>query len=180
VEEEQELFGEMPTTGGMRPGPVGLVPSTDEDDSDRVRPIAIRIPSIGVDTEIEFRGIVEGRMLDPTTPWVIAWYPALGWLGEEGNVVLSGHVDFHDVGPAVLWRASELQPGDQIEVTGHDVAIYTFEVEWNQLVDAANPPMDEITGHDAGELLTVITCGGTFDPSTQSYLERRIIRARRA
>jgi sortase (surface protein transpeptidase) len=174
----QDQLGEIPTTGINRPGPMGWTVGTPV--ALAVRPVAIRIPSIQVDTEVERRPIVDGKMLDPTGPFVVAWYGSTGRLGVPGNVVMAGHVDYAGVGPAIFARVGELQPGDLIDVTGEDVHIYQFAVTWSKLYDAANAPIDEIVGDTSAESLTLITCGGDFNYSTQHYLQRLIVRAERA
>jgi LPXTG-site transpeptidase (sortase) family protein len=173
-----ERRGELPTSGATRPGPVGW-DGTIRAAAVPVRPVAIRIPSIQVDTEVERRPIVNGLMADPTGPFVVAWYGATSRLGVPGNVVMAGHVDYAGVGPAVFARVGELQPDDLIEVTGEDVKVYQFHVTWTKLVDAENPPLDEIVGETQVESLTLITCGGDFNYSTQRYLQRLIVRAER-
>lgn len=174
----KEHLGEIPTTGVARPGPMTGSPPNSV--TARVRPIAIRIPSIQVDTEVERRPIIDGVMSNPTGPFVIAWYGATGWLGVPGNVVMAGHVDYAGVGPAVLARASELKVDDVIEITGSNVHIYRYRVTWSKLYNAEGAPVDEIAGDSDEEILTLITCGGDFDPATQRYQQRLVIRAVRS
>jgi sortase (surface protein transpeptidase) len=142
--------------------------------------VAIRIPRIQVDTIVERRPIVDGVMTDPTGPWVVSWYGATGRLGMPGNVVMAGHVDFVGVGPAVFARVGELVQGDRIEVTGEDVRLYRYEVDWLRLYEAATAPVDQIIGPTADETITLITCGGEFIPERQEYVDRLILRARRS
>lgn len=178
---ENEALGEFPTTGGARPGPVtfptAAMPAAPFKGS---RPMAIRITSIQVDAEVERRPIVDGLMTDPTGPWVVAWYGATSRLGIPGNVVLSGHVDFAGVGPAVFARVGELEPGDRIEVTGDNVFLYQYDVEWSTLYEARTAPVEQIVGATENESLTLITCGGDFNVAAQQYLHRLVIRAARA
>src|SRR4051794_15938540 len=72
--------GDTPTTGGMRPGPVGLNPPTLR--TKGVRPVAIKITKAQVDSEVESVNIVNGVMENPTTPYIVAWYRGTGKLGE--------------------------------------------------------------------------------------------------
>lgn len=176
-----ELIGEMPTTGAMRPGPVGLssAPAALSAATGGVRPVAIRIVKIGVDTEVERRPIIDGVMQDPTGPWVVGWYGLTSRHGVPGNAVLAGHVDFAGVGPAVLARAAELHARDLIELTGADVRVYRYTVLWNRLYDIADAPIAEIIGPTKRESMILITCGGPFDSARQEYLQRHLIRAER-
>ena len=175
-----ELHGEMPTTGAARPGPAAWVTTSKQATALWLRPIAIRIPSIQVDAEIERRPIVNGQMTDPSGPFVVAWYGATGRLGEpNGNVVLAGHVDYAGVGPAVFARVGELAEGDEIEVLGESVKSFRFTVVWSELYDEVTAPVDDIIGPTDEQSVTLITCGGTFDAAAQRYDQRLIVRGER-
>ena len=171
-------IGEVPTTGGRRPGPFDQAPPAVVRRAG-VRPLAIQIEQAAVDAEVEALQVVDGAMQDPTGPWVVAWYENLAGLGEVGNVVMAGHIDYWNVGPAVFYTINQLAPGDAIDVTGADGQVYTYQVEWVRQYDAANAPLDEIVGQTDGEALTLITGGGTFDYTNGQYLQRTVVRATR-
>ena len=79
------------TTDGatnLQGGPLGINPASDPGQI----PIGIRIPDAEVDAEVERQQIVDGQMLDPTGPWVVAWYEQSARAGEIGNFLASGHV----------------------------------------------------------------------------------------
>ncbi|MDP9358774.1 MAG: class F sortase [Chloroflexota bacterium] len=173
--------GEMPTTGGMCPGPVGLNPPT-ATFSRGVLPSAIRIDKAQVDAEVETVEIVDGVMQNPTGPWVVSWYQETARLGEDDNTVMAGHVDYWDVGPAVFYNLKDLAEGDQIQVTGEDGTVYTYQVEWikTYTVSELTPErIQEIVGPTDQPALTLITCGGEFDYATGEYLSRMVVRAAR-
>jgi LPXTG-site transpeptidase (sortase) family protein len=170
--------GGLPTTGGARPGPLGSPPSATPG-AIGVRPRAIRIATIGVDAQIETVRIVDGVMENPTGPWVVSWYRETATLGEVGNTVLAGHLDYWDVGPAVFHDVGRLRHGDRIAVTGDDGRVYTYEVDWVKRYDAASAPIQTIVGPTPTESLTLITCGGPFDAQQGVYLQRTVVRAHR-
>ncbi len=172
------LVGEVPTTGARRPGPFDLAPPPLVRRAG-VQPIAIQIERAAVDAEIEPLRIVNGTMQDPTGPWVVAWYENLAGLGEGGNIVMAGHIDYWNVGPAVFYTINQLAQGDEIDVTGADGKVYTYRVEWVRQYDADNAPLEEIVGPTEDESLTLITCGGTFDYTNSHYLQRTVVRASR-
>lgn len=176
---EPSSLGEVPTTGGLRPGPAGALPSTAAPAVEGVLPVAIQIPNALVDAQVESREIVDGVMQDPTGPWVISWYKESPKLGVVGNMLMAGHLDYWDVGPAVLYNINNLNQGDTISVTGEDGEIYTYEVDWRENFETANAPLDKIVGPTENESLTLITCGGPFDYANGVYLERTIVRAHR-
>ncbi len=168
--------GEVPSFGGRRPGPVGDA-QPEMVRPAGVKPIAIAIERAAVNAEIEPVKIVDSKMPDPSGPWVVAWYENLAGLGEGSNVVMAGHIDYWNVGPAVFYTINQLAAGDEIAVTGADGDIYRYGVEWVRDYDAATAPVEEIVGQAAGDVLTLITCGGTFDFATGEYLRRTVVRA---
>ncbi len=186
-----EATSEVPTTGARRPGPVvhaSVRVRTPEPEAEGFAPVEMQVESIGLDAPIEIGDIVDGAMADPTGPWVVAWYEPLGLLGEGNNVVMSGHVDYWNTGPngtagpAVFWDVPDLAPGDVIRLIGEDGQEIEYEVEWNELYNVATdltPEViqEDIVGNTGQESLTLITCGGPFDPATGEYLERWVLRA---
>ncbi len=169
-------LGEMPTTGGLRPGPIGLKPAPVPPLNGEL-PVAIKIPKAQVDAEVETIEIVDGVMQNPTGPWVVSWYKETAKLGEVGNTVMAGHLDYWDVGPSVFYHIGDLAKGDKISITGNDGDLFTYEVDWVKLYDATNAPIQTIVGPTKNESLTLITCGGPFDYQNGVYLQRMVVRA---
>jgi sortase (surface protein transpeptidase) len=185
---------EVPSTGARRPGPViqasvrVRAPVEETPQAEGFAPVEMQIDTINVDAPIEVGAIVDGAMADPTGPWVVAWYDQLGLVGEGENVIVSGHVDYWNTGPngtagpAVFWDVPDLQPGDIIRLLGEDGQEMEYAVEWTELyhvADELTPEViqNEIVGDTGQESLTIITCGGPFDPATGEYLERWVLRA---
>ncbi|MBX3071649.1 MAG: class F sortase [Thermomicrobiales bacterium] len=173
-------LGEMPTTGGLRPGPAGELPGSVRAG---VLPVAIRIESVDIDAAVEQQQIVDGVMLDPSGPFIVSWYQETGRLGEDNNMVMAGHLDYWDVGEAVFYNIGQVEPGDIIQVLGKDDQIYEFEIDWvkNFTVDDLTPEViqSEIVGPTNVETITLITCGGPFDYQAGEYQERMVVRGTR-
>jgi len=176
---ESTRLGEIPTTGGLRPGPMGLTPPP-QLSVQGVIPVSIQIPKAEVDAQVETIEIVNGVMQNPTGPWVVSWYKETAKLGEDGNCVMAGHLDYWDVGPAVFYHITNLGKDDQLSVTGDDSQLYTYTVDWIRNYDANNAPIQDIVGETDGENLTLITCGGPFDYANGVYLQRTVVRTTRA
>jgi LPXTG-site transpeptidase (sortase) family protein len=173
-------LGEMPTTGGLRPGPAGELPGSVRAG---VLPVAIRIESVDIDAPVEQQQIIDGVMLDPSGPFVVSWYQETGRLGEDNNMVMAGHLDYWDVGEAVFYNIGQVEPGDIIQVLGKDDQIYEFEIDWvkNFTVGELTPEViqSEIVGPTNVETITLITCGGPFDYQAGEYQERMVVRGTR-
>jgi hypothetical protein len=170
--------GDVPSTGAERPGPANF--ALEHLRAEVVAPVGLAIEAAGIDAGIETLRVVDGAMQDPTGPWVVAWYENLGSLGTAGNVVMAGHIDYWNVGPAVFYNLSTLEAGDEIVVTGDDGKTYPFAVESVLQYDSASIPLDEVAGPTEEQSLTLITCGGAFDYANGHYLQRTVVRANRS
>lgn len=113
-----------PTGSTLLTGPLGPTSGAVKDDAVQ-QPTAIQIPAATVDAGVEQNRIVDGVMLDPSGPWVVAWYEGTARLGERSNTVMAGHLDYWDVGPAVFYNLGSLQEGDEIHVTGERGDVFT-------------------------------------------------------
>lgn len=179
-------LAEVPSTGARRPGPVILNSSNlPAQVPAGFAPVELQVDSIGLDAPVEEGSIVDGVMQDPSGPWVVTWYQQLSKVGQGSNVVMAGHVDYWDVGPAIFQGVPSLQPGDIVRVIGENGESVEYSVEWAQLycVNACDggPQLtpevikSDIVGNTGQESLTLITCGGEFDG--QEYLQRFVVRA---
>ncbi len=184
-QDEPVGLAEVPTTGSSRPGPMSMTggPTSAASQATKkgVPPVAIQIDKAAVDAPVEKIDIVDGVMQNPTGPWVVSWYQELPGLGSGSNVVMAGHVDYWDVGPAVFANLGSLAAGDVIRVAGEDNKTYSYKVDYLKTYDLANLTektiQTEIVGPTKSESLTLITCGGEFDYAAGEYLSRMVVRA---
>jgi LPXTG-site transpeptidase (sortase) family protein len=143
-------------------------------------PARLLIPKIGVDAPVTPKGLrPDGFMDTPNGPEDVAWYVFSARPGMSGNAVLSGHLDYHDYGAAVFWRLKELKQGDFIEVRLDDGSVLRYQVSLKLSYDARTAPVPEIIGPTGKEVVTLITCGGTFDSGSRNYSHRLVVRADR-
>lgn len=169
--------GEVPSVGARRPGPVDQTFTAATSRAPGLAPIALQVEAALIDAPIEVLRVIDGTMQDPSGPWEVGWYENLASLGDGSNVVMAGHIDYWNVGPAVFYNIASLTAGDEVQVTAEDGQIFTYEVEWVREYPADNLPLDEVVGPTPTESLTMITCGGTFDYATAHYLSRTAVRA---
>ena len=144
--------------------------------------IGLVIPKYGIDAPIQVKGVdANNVMISPDGPTNVAWYDFSAKPGHGGNAVFSGHVDYIDYGPAVFWNLKDLVAGDIVEVRLEDGTVYTYSVDSLRVV-SANPTQEElvdIVGPTTEDVITMITCGGTFSQETNQYDQRTVVRARR-
>ncbi len=140
------------------------------------------IPKFGVDAPVVVRGIdANGVMEAPSGPTDVAWYDIRAddsdRPGYGSNAVFSAHVDYINYGPAVFWNLKDLEIGDLIEVSLQDGTVYRYGVVAKDQIDAASANVGDIVGRTPREVVTLITCGGTFDG--YEYNQRVVVRAER-
>jgi LPXTG-site transpeptidase (sortase) family protein len=142
------------------------------------------IPKIGVDAPFSFKVVgPDGQMPNPNGASDVAYYdfsqwPGLGGLPNAGgNVVMAGHVDYINVGPAVFWELDSLVPGDVIQVRMQDGTVVEYAVEFNKWVQPGDADWSSIVAGTGDESITLITCTGEF--SAGHYDKRQVVWGRR-
>jgi LPXTG-site transpeptidase (sortase) family protein len=143
-------------------------------------PVRLLIPAIGVNAPITVKSLRPDAVMDvPDGPEDVAWYNFTARPGMGGNAVLSGHLDYHNYGAAVFWRLKDLREGDIVEVRLADGSVLRYRVSLKLSYDARMAPVSEIVGPTSKEVVTLITCGGTFDSGSRNYSDRLVVRAER-
>ena len=139
-------------------------------------PVSVRIPSIDVEATVEVKEILDGVMQEPSDEAVVTWYKETARLGERGNVVIAGHLNWWGFPEAVFFRLSELKPGDLIEVSDGNGGTFTYQVTAVRQMPNDDNPNVVVQGTDA-ETLTLITCSGEWDPAVSEYNSRTVVQA---
>jgi LPXTG-site transpeptidase (sortase) family protein len=144
---------------------------------------ALVIPKFGVEAPIQIKGVDgNNEMISPDGPSNVAWYDFSAAPGNIGNSVYSGHVDYINYGPAVFYNIRNLVEGDTIEIRLQSGTVYKYAVSRAPRNFSANPTQEEladIVGVSEQEVITLITCGGTFSAATGEYDQRTVVRAER-
>jgi LPXTG-site transpeptidase (sortase) family protein len=142
--------------------------------------VRLVIPDIEVDAPVITMGVdPDGTMQSPSTPLEVAWYDFSSEPGGGGNVVLAGHLDYVNYGPAVFFNLRKLEAGDEIQLVLADQTTAKYVVTSTESYDAATAPVQAIVGPTDAEVVTLITCGGSFDKSSREYNQRLVVRGDR-
>ena len=148
---------------------------------DYADPVAIRIPSIEVDSALITVGkTTEGNIDTPQKPDFdkAAWYRYSPAPGQYGASVIVGHVDSYDSGngASVFYSLAKLRPGDTINVERSDKTTATFKVYATREYNRQSLPANEVYNpHSANAELRLITCAGKFDEATDEYQNNTVI-----
>ena len=140
--------------------------------------VRLVIPRIGVDAPVTARGVdADGVMQNPDGPEDVVWYDFTARPGQGDNAVFSGHLDYHDYGPAVFARLQEVTAGDLVEVRLEDGTVHRYAVTLSVLYPADLAPSREIVGPTGRDMVTLVTCGGTWQGRPRGYSHRLVVRA---
>jgi len=138
-------------------------------------PTGMVIPAIGVRTKLIQLGLAaSGTLQVPADIGVAGWYTGSPRPGGTGSAVIVGHIDSVN-GPGVFFRLRELKPGDLVYVQRTDGKMAVFKVTLVQTFPKSRFPTAAVYGPVPNAQLRLITCGGTFDVATGSYLSNVVV-----
>jgi hypothetical protein len=158
-------------------GPIAAVPLA-QGAATVAEPVSLTIPSIGVSTSLVHLGLTsDGALQVPPTTAVAGWYTGSPRPGAIGSAVIAGHIDSVS-GPGVFYRLSTLQPGDRVYVRRADNTLAVFAVTRVESYPKDAFPTSAVYGAVPDPELRLITCGGTFDYATRSYLSNTVVYAK--
>jgi sortase (surface protein transpeptidase) len=139
-------------------------------------PARVVIPAIGVDVALVRLGLRADRSMEVPDFGLAGWYARGPRPGHHGPAVIAGHVDSR-AGPDVFFRLGDLVIGDRIHVEYDSGDHVTFIVTRTEQVPKDALPVELIWPLTNDRLLTLITCGGTFDRDVRSYRDNVIVYA---
>ncbi|MBU6530700.1 class F sortase [Streptomyces sp. NPDC057245] len=172
-----------PATGDMaaagRPPDVPLPPA--HAPLGDARPQRLDVPELGIRAPVMDRGLDTGGAIEPPPfdrPGSVGWYADGVRPGAAGTALMVGHVDT-ETRPAVFYELSTLEPGETIRVARDDAPAAEFTVDDVQVLTRDGFDAQQAYGpRDTGRAeLRLITCGGTFDRTTNSYTANVVVSA---
>jgi Sortase domain len=140
------------------------------------RPLWIDVPGIGARSSLVPLGLNADRTVEVPPvdqPMQAGWYEHSPAPGQTGPAVILGHVNGGGQ-DGVFARLHELGPGDEIRVGREDGKVARFVVDRTEQVPKTRFPTEAVYGNTAEPQLRLITCGGTFDESADSYRDNII------
>lgn len=144
-------------------------------------PMALRIPAIGVKTQILPVGLDAHDNLEiPDDIRLVGWYDLGVPPGADtGSAVLVAHRDGTVQGRGVFYSIGSLEPGDPIVVTRSDGSAVSYVVASRELINKKNftKAAPELFAIDGPHRLTLISCGGTYDRANGGYQANVIVTA---
>jgi sortase (surface protein transpeptidase) len=139
-------------------------------------PATLLIPEIGVEAAAEPVGVdSSGNMGVPSKPEHVGWYEPGPAPGAPGDAVIDGHLNWY-TGRAAFENLQKLRQGAEIDVIARDGATLRFVVTDSRTVAYTDHPAG-LFATTGSPRLSLITCGGAWDKSKGTYLERLVVNA---
>ena len=163
-------------TGPAVPVQDGGLPSADP-----IRPpVRLLIPAMRLDATVAAVGVDArtGEFDVPPSVDRVGWYRfGPGVEATAGSIVVAGHVDSAAQGKGAFFALGKLAKGERITVAGADGAERAFTVVARERYAKTRIPLDRYFARDGRVRLTLITCGGAFDPKTGHYRDNIVVTA---
>jgi hypothetical protein len=139
------------------------------------RPVRVLIPAIGVDSDLMDLGLQDDGTLEvPPDGFPAGWFTGAPTPGEQGPAVIAGHVDWGG-SPGVFAALRDVAVGDEITVVREDGSTAVFRVSQVGQFPKSAFPTAAVYGDLDHAGLRVITCGGSFDHTAQSYQDNTVV-----
>ena len=143
-----------------------------------VVPVSLRIGDLGVEADVLQVGVApDGSLEVPERVSDVGWFRDGARPGQPGSAVVVGHVDAAGQGPGAFFGLRDVAIGARISVLDDHGTAQEFEVVARREYRKANLPVDSLFVRDGPTVLTLITCGGAFDPTTRSYDSNIVVHA---
>lgn len=142
-------------------------------------PRYIRIPKLQIAARVKRLGVKSsGELGTPKNIFDTGWYDGSSKPGENGAVLIDGHVHGPSK-PGVFYRLPNLLEGDVIEIERGDGKVIKYAVKSTESVSQDNVDMAKalVSSESGRPGLNLITCTGRFDVRTNSYEKRLIVYA---
>ncbi len=127
------------------------------------KPVTLHIPSQNIHSHVEEVGAdANGTLGSPSNIWDAGWFNGMPRPGENGDAIMSGHVDWYNSPYAAFTNLQYVQIGAEIFVDREDGSRIRFLVDNKVSVPYQNPP-PWVFSSDPPSQLTLITCSGYWD-----------------
>ena len=142
-------------------------------------PRRVRIPAIDVATRVVPVGIDKNEALEvPDDVRLVGWYDLGVPPGaERGSAVLVAHRDSRTQGHGVFYDLGQLDVGDRVTVRNDAGEDLTYSVVSRESILKKRLPYEELFAVDGPPRLTLISCGGYYDPNNGGYQDNVVVTA---
>lgn len=144
---------------------------------DRPVPVRLAIDGVGIEAPVRSVGVEVSGDLELPAGSEIGWYRFGPTPGEQGSAVLAAHVDWNGV-PGAFFALQDTAAGQVVSIDFDDGSRATFAVVAVRRYGKDELPLDQVFAREGEPVLTLITCGGDFNPALRTYADNVVVVAR--
>ncbi len=153
-------FRDLKEGGYFEPISVSLDPSSDGN---------IKLEKLSLETD--------GKLQVPSVWENAGWYKRSAKAGQVGNVVIVGHYDTGKGIPAAFGGLKNLKVNDTVILHDELRRNFSYRVVDLFYVGIQDPQRTHVFEETDRAELTLMTCGGVWDPTAGTYDKRFVVRA---
>jgi LPXTG-site transpeptidase (sortase) family protein len=140
-------------------------------------PVQLSIPDLEVDGPVVPAGVNGENELDvPPDARTLVWYRHGPSPGEPGSAVIAGHLNWQGV-TGLFANLASTPVGATVTVTYDDGSQRAFTVTSVELVPKPDVSVNGVFARGGEQVLRLVTCGGEFDDSVNSYQSNVVVTA---
>ena len=140
-------------------------------------PVQLSIPALEVDGPVLPAGVNGENELDvPPDARTLVWYRHGPSPGDPGSAVIAGHLNWQGV-TGLFADLASTPVGETVTVTYDDGSQRAFTVTTVQLVPKPEVSVNGVFARSGERVLRLVTCGGEFDDSVNSYRSNVVVTA---
>jgi LPXTG-site transpeptidase (sortase) family protein len=142
-------------------------------------PVRVSIPALDVNTKIFPVGLDKNDAIEiPEDIRYVGWYDLGVPPGvDRGSAVLVAHRDGRVQGRGVFYSLGTLDVGDKVIVKTTAGDELPYEVVARESILKKRLPYEELFAVDGPPRLTLISCGGFYDPNNGGYQDNVVVTA---
>jgi hypothetical protein len=141
-------------------------------------PVSVSFEKIGVvSAPIDPVGVLDNGEMQIPGARRVGWYEYGPAPGETGSAVLAAHIAF-DGERGIFRFLGDSEVGDRFTVAFDDGSQQSYEIFERAQYGKRELPFDRVFARDGNAVVTLISCGGTFQPALSSYEDNIVAYAR--
>lgn len=142
-------------------------------------PRAVRMPTIDVSARVVPVGLRrDGALAIPDDVTLVGWYELGVPPGaDRGSAVLVAHRDGRGQGKGVFYDLGRLDVDDRLTVRTATDESLDFRVVARESIRKQRLPYEELFSAEGTPRLTLISCGGAYDPDRGGYQDNVVVTA---
>ena len=140
------------------------------------KPVEVSVPAVDLRARVSSVGIAPpgGVVQVPSDVRMVGWYRFGPSPGQPGSALLVGHVDSRVQGKGAFFSLARIRIGAAVWVRMDNGRVLRFRVVARRAYPKGRLPA-RIFDRDGPSVVTLVTCGGSFDARLRTYADNVVL-----